>query len=187
VSQSRGLLKIFTTCPECRGAGSLIANPCQECRGAGAVLEKKQVQVRIPPGVDQGTRLRLRGEGEAGSSGGPPGDLYIEVQIAPHPRFTRDGKDLQYRAQLSFVEAALGSEVEIPTLNSSTRLTIPSGTQPGATFRIPGEGMPDLRGNSRGDLVVEVDLKTPTDLTPKQEKLLKEFLKLSEQETRKAK
>ncbi|MEW6660026.1 MAG: molecular chaperone DnaJ [Thermodesulfobacteriota bacterium] len=187
VSQSRGLLKIFTTCPECRGAGSLIANPCRECGGAGAVLEKKQVQVRIPPGVDHGTRLRLRGEGEAGRSGGPPGDLYLEVQIAPHPRFTREGKDLQYRAQLSFVEAALGSEVEIPTLNSSTRLTIPCGTQPGATFRIPGEGMPGLRGNSRGDLVVEIDLKTPTNLTAKQEKLLKEFLKLTAQESPKAK
>ncbi len=187
VSQSRGLLKIFTTCPECRGAGSLNSNPCKECGGAAAILERKQVQVRIPPGVDNGTRLRLRGEGEAGAAGGPPGDLYIEVQIAAHPRFTREGKDLQYRTQLSFVEAALGSEVEIPTLNSSTRLTIPSGTQPGAVFRIPGEGMPGLRGNSRGDLLVEIDLKTPTQLTPKQEKLLKEFLKLSEQETRKAK
>ena len=180
VSQSRGLLKIFTTCPECRGAGSLIATPCKECGGAGAVLEKKQVQLRIPPGVDQGTRLRLRGEGEAGSSGGPPGDLYIEVQIAPHPLFTREGKDLQYRAQLSFVEAALGSEVEIPTLNAHTRLTVPSGTQPGAPFRIHGEGVPDLRGDSRGDLVVEVELKTPTNLTSKQEKLLQEFLRLSE-------
>jgi molecular chaperone DnaJ len=187
VSQARGLLKIFTTCPECRGAGSLIASPCKQCGGAGAVLEKKQVQVRIPPGVDQGTRLRLRGEGEAGYSGGPPGDLYLEVQIAPHQLFSRDGTDLQYRAQLSFVEAALGSEVEIPTLNSATRLTIPSGTQPGATFRIPGAGMPGLRGNSRGDLVVEVELKTPTNLTSKQEKLLKEFLKLTAQETPKSK
>jgi len=187
VGQSRGLLKIFTVCPECRGAGSLIANPCQECHGAGAVQEKKQVQLRIPPGVDNGTRLRLRGEGEAGSRGAPPGDLYIEVQIAPHQLFTREGKDLQYRAQFSFVEAALGSEVEIPTLNSSTRLTIPSGTQPGATFRIPGEGVPDLRGNNRGDLVVEVELKTPTKLTAKQEKLLKEFLKLTEKEVPKSK
>jgi len=187
VGQARGMLKIFTTCPECRGAGSLIASPCQECHGAGAVQEKKQVQLRIPPGVDNGTRLRLRGEGEAGSRGGPPGDLYIEVQIAPHQLFTREGKDLQYRAQLSFVEAALGSEVEIPTLNSSTRLTIPSGTQPGALFRIPGEGVPDLRANSRGDLVVQVELKTPTNLTSKQEKLLKEFLKLTEKETPKGK
>jgi molecular chaperone DnaJ len=187
VGQARGLLKIFTTCPECRGAGSLITTPCKACHGAGAIREKKQVQLRIPPGVDNGTRLRLRGEGEAGSSGGPPGDLYIEVQVAPHPLFTREGKNLQYRAPLSFVEAALGSEVEIPTLNDQTRLTIPSGTQPGALFRIPGEGLPDLRGNTRGDLVVAVELKTPTNLTPKQEKLLQEFLKLTEKETSKSK
>jgi molecular chaperone DnaJ len=186
VGQARGLLKIFTTCPECRGAGSLITTPCRECQGAGAIREKKQVSLRIPPGVDTGTRLRLRGEGEAGAAGGPPGDLYIEVQVAAHDLFTREGKNLQYRTQLSFVEAALGSEVEIPTLNSQTRLTIPSGTQPGATFRIPGEGIPSLRGNSRGDLVVEVELKTPTNLTRRQEELLKEFLKLSEKETRKA-
>jgi molecular chaperone DnaJ len=181
------MLKIFTTCPECRGAGTLIATPCKQCRGAGAVREKKEVQLRIPPGVDNGTRLRLRGEGQAGAAGGPPGDLYIEVQVSPHPLFTREGKNLQYRAQLSFVEAALGSEVEIPTLNAHTRISVPSGTQPGATFRIPGEGLPGLRGNSRGDLVVEVELKTPTQLTPRQEELLKEFLKLTEQETRKAK
>ena len=180
VGQARGLLKIFTTCPECRGAGSLITTPCRECRGGGAVREKKQVQLRIPPGVDQGTRLRLRGEGEAGVGGGPPGDLYIEVEIAAHPLFTREGKDLQYRARLSFVAAALGAEMDIPTLNSRTRLVIPPGTQPGATFRISGEGFPDLRGNSRGDLVVEVDLQTPTHLTPQQESLLQEFLRLSE-------
>ncbi|MFZ5451320.1 MAG: molecular chaperone DnaJ [Thermodesulfobacteriota bacterium] len=186
IGQTRGLLKIYTTCPECRGAGKLIATPCQECQGAGAIWEKKQVQLRIPPGVDNGTRLRLRGEGEAGKAGGPPGDLYIEVQVAPHELFTRDGKNLQYRAQLSFVEAALGSEVDIPTINSScARLTIPSGTQPGATFRIPGEGVPGLRGNTRGDLLVEVELKTPTNLSPKQEKLLKEFLELSAQESAK--
>ena len=183
VGQARGLLKIYTTCPECRGAGSLITSPCKECQGTGAIREKKQVQLRIPPGVDNGTRLRLRGEGEAGAAGGPSGDLYIEVRVAPHALFTREGKNLQYRAQLSFVEAALGSEVDIPTLNSATaRLAIPSGTQPGATFRIPGEGVPSIRGNSRGDLVVEVDLKTPIDLSPKQEKLLKEFLKLTEKE-----
>jgi len=180
VGQSRGLLKIFTTCPECRGAGSLITSPCKACRGAGAVREKKQMQLRIPPGVDSGTRLRLRGEGEAGTGGGPPGDFYIEVDIAPHALFTRAGKDLQYQAQLSFVAAALGSEVDIPTLNAQTRLTIPPGTQPGAAFRIRGEGLPDIRGNSRGDLVVEVALHTPTQLTPKQEELLQEFLRLNE-------
>ena len=181
VSQSRGMLRIFNTCPECRGAGSIIPSPCTTCEGNGVVQEKKQVQVRIPPGVDQGTRLRLRGEGEAGSFGGHPGDLYIEVQIAPHPLFTRDGKDLHYQARLSFVEAALGKEVQIPTLHSYTQLQIPPGTQHGASFRLKGEGLPGLKGTHRGDLVVTVDLKTPTRLTPRQEELLKEFLSLFEE------
>jgi molecular chaperone DnaJ len=182
VSQSRGLLRIFNTCPRCHGAGSIVTAPCPDCRGAGMVKEEKQMQVRIPPGVDADTRLRLRGEGEAGTQGGPPGDLYLEVQVAPHPLFTRQGKNLHYRAPLSFVEAALGTEIKVPTLSSESRLAIPPGTQPGATFRLPGEGLPGLKGHSRGDLVVEVDLKTPTRLSPKQEKLLKEFLRLLEKE-----
>ena len=179
VSQSKGLLRIFNTCPRCHGAGSIVTAPCPDCRGEGMVKEKKQMQVRIPPGVDAGTRLRLRGEGEAGTQGGPPGDLYIEVEVAPHPLFARQGKNLHYRAPLSFVEAALGTEIKVPTLSSESRLAIPPGTQPGATFRLPGEGLPGLKGHSRGDLVVEVQLQTPTRLTPSQEKLLKEFLKLS--------
>lgn len=179
VSQSRGILRTFNTCPQCRGAGSVIPSPCNHCEGAGVVKEKNQVQVRIPPGVDQGTRLRLRGEGEAGNLGGPPGDLYLEVEMAPHPLFTREGQDLYYQAQLSFVEAALGTQVKIPTLNSHTHLKIPAGTQHGASFRVPGEGLPDLRGNTLGDLVVAVALKTPSQLSPRQEKLLKDFLKLA--------
>jgi molecular chaperone DnaJ len=180
VSQSRGLLRVFNTCPECRGAGSLITSPCHDCNGYGSVKEKSRVHIRIPPGVDNGTRLRLKGEGEAGRYGGPPGDLYIEVQVAPHPIFTRDGKDLHYQAQLSFVEAALGTKIAIPTLRDQTFLDIPPGTQAGAVFRIKGEGMTGLRGNTRGDLLVEIQLKTPTNLTPRQEELLKEFLRLSE-------
>ena len=188
ISQSKGLLRVFNTCSQCRGTGSLVASPCKACRGKGLIKEKKQMQVRIPPGVDEGTRLRLRGEGEAGTLGGPPGDLYIEVQIAPHPRFSRQGQDLLYRAPLSFVEAALGTEVQVPTFNQGpARLTIPPGTQPGSRFSIPGEGLPGLRGSHRGDLVVEMELKTPTGLTPKQEKLLQEFLRLTGQETPKAK
>ena len=143
--------------------------------------------MRIPPGVDTGTRLRLRGEGEAGSLGGPAGDLYLEVQLAPHPLFTRQARDLHYRAQLSFVEAALGTAITIPTLNSRKRLEVPPGTQPGATFRLRGEGLPGLKGNPRGDLVVEMALETPTNLTPQQKKLLKEFLKLQEPKSQKIK
>ena len=180
VSQSTGLLKIFNTCPDCQGAGAIITSECPACQGAGVISEKKQIQVHIPPGVDTGTRLRLRGEGEAGTHGAPPGDLYLEVCVAPHPVFTRKHKDLYYRAPVSFVEAALGTEVEVPTLTASTRLAIPPGTQPGATLRIPGRGLPGLRGKPAGDLVVVVDLQTPTQLSEQQKQLLQEFLKLKD-------
>ena len=176
VTQNRGLLRVFTTCPTCRGAGSLIPHPCETCGGAASNKEERQMQVRIPPGVDTGTRLRLRGEGEAGRRGGPPGDLYIEVQVAPHPFLRRRGRDLLYRTELSFVEAALGWKVAIPTLNGGASLAIPAGTQSGEIFSLPGIGLPDLKSRKRGDLLVEVALKTPTNLTTHQEELLKEFL-----------
>ncbi len=179
VSQSKGLLQALSPCPECRGAGTIINSPCSACQGAGVIKEKKRIQVRIPPGVDTGTRLRLRGEGEAGTYGGPPGDLYLEIYVTPHPIFTRRQKDLYYRAQLSFVEAALGTEMEVPTLTSQSRLVVPPGTQPGATFRIPGLGLPGLRGKPPGDLVVVVDLQTPTQISQQQKRLLEEFLRLS--------
>jgi molecular chaperone DnaJ len=182
VSQTKKQLKIFNTCPQCQGAGTIVPSPCTTCHGAGLIKEKKSLQVRIPPGVDAGTRLRLKGEGENGRGGGKPGDLYIEVQIAPHPLFTRKQLDLYYQTRLSFVEAALGTEIEVPTLDSQTRLKIPSGTQPGAAFRIRGKGLPGLRSKSRGDLVVVVDFQTPTSLSPQHRRLLKEFLRLSETE-----
>ena len=180
VSQSQGLLKIHHICPECQGVGTVIASPCAACQGTGTTKEKQQIQVRIPPGVDTGTRLRLRGEGEAGTNGAPPGDLYLEMYVTPHPVFTRKGKDLYCRVQLSFVEAALGTEAEVPTLTTQTRLVITPGTQPGATFHIPGLGLPGLRGNAPGDLVVIVDLQTPTRLSDQQQQLLAEFLRLQE-------
>ncbi|HZE21620.1 MAG TPA: DnaJ C-terminal domain-containing protein, partial [Desulfobaccales bacterium] len=179
VSQSKGLLRALSTCPQCQGSGTIITSPCSACQGTGMVKEKKRIQVRIPPGVDTGTRLRLRGEGEAGTRGGPPGDLYLEIYVTPHPIFTRRQKDLYYRAQLSFVEAALGTEVEVPTLTSQTRLIIPPGTQPGAAFHISGLGLPGLRGKPPGDLVVVVDLQTPTQLSQQQKRLLEEFLRLA--------
>jgi molecular chaperone DnaJ len=136
------------------------------------------MQVRIPAGVDNGTRLRLRGEGEAGRFGGPPGDLYLDVHVEPHPLLGRRGRDLLYGTELSFVQAALGWKIEVPTLNGCVPLKIPSGTQSGAVFQLQGEGLPDLKSKKRGDLLVEVSLKTPTDLTSRQEELLKEFLKI---------
>ena len=183
VSQSRGLLRVFTTCPVCRGTGSFIRHPCESCGGSGMTREERQMQVRIPPGVDNGTRLRLRGEGEAGRFGGPPGDLYIDVQVEPHPHLDRRGRDLLYHTELSFVHAALGWEITVPTLNgNSANLHIPPGTQSGEFFSIKGEGLPDLKTKKRGNLLVEVSLKTPTQLTPHQEELLKEFLKAESQE-----
>jgi molecular chaperone DnaJ len=176
VSQSRGMLRVFTTCPVCRGAGSFIPHPCETCGGSGTIKEERQIQVRIPPGVDTGTRLRLRGEGEAGRFGGPPGDLYIEAQVMPHPFLRRKGRDLLYQTELSFVEAALGWEIIVPTLKGDAPLHIPPGTQPGEVFSLKGEGLPDLKTRKRGDILVEISLKTPTSLSPHQEELLKEFL-----------
>ena len=178
ISQSWEFLKMVNQCPDCHGAGTISTAACVNCGGRGTVKEKKQLQVRIPPGVDHGTRLRLRGEGEAGIRGGPPGDLYLEVQIAPHPYFTRQKQDLHYRATLSFVEAALGTTLTIRTLNSHTQLKVPPGTGNGAAFRLPGQGLPGLKGKPWGDLVVEVALETPSNLTPQQKKLLQEFRKL---------
>ncbi len=181
VASSRGVLRVFTTCPACRGEGEVITSPCPGCHGNGVVREDKTMHLRIPPGVDQGTRLRLRGEGESGRHGGPPGDLYIEVQLAPHPTFTRQGRNLHYQASLSFVAAALGVQLTVPTLNGQpASLAIPPGTQNGAAFTVKGEGLPDLKDSHRGDLVVEVQLQTPNNLTPHQEELLKEFLRLED-------
>lgn len=181
VASSRGLLRVFTTCPACRGEGAVITSPCLNCRGNGVIREEKAMHLRIPPGVDHGTRLRLRGEGEAGRHGGPPGDLYIEVQLAPHPTFTRQGRNLYCQAPLSFVAAALGTQLTVPTLNGKpASFIIPPGTQNGVAFTVKGEGLPDLKNSRRGDLVVEVQLQTPNNLTPRQEELLKEFLRLQD-------
>ncbi len=178
VSQTRGMLRVFSNCPACRGAGSFIPHPCEACSGSGMTREERRMQVRIPPGVDNGIRLRLRGEGEAGRFGGPPGDLYIEVQVAPHPFLFRQGRDLLYRTDLSFVEATVGWEITVPTLDGQAPLIIPAGSQSGAVFSLKGKGLPDLKSKQRGNLLVEIALKTPIRLSPRQEKLLKEFLQL---------
>jgi molecular chaperone DnaJ len=176
VSQFDGFFRINTTCPHCLGTGGEGANPCPECHGLGLQKQKKDVTIKIPAGVDEGTRLRLRGEGEVGQFGGPPGDLYIDLKVTPHQLFKRDGHNLIHRVQLSFVEAALGIDIDVPTLDGSLPLTIPEGSQSGAKFTIYGEGVPVLRGNGRGNLIIELELQTPTDLTSRQADLLRKFL-----------
>ena len=179
VSRSQGFFTVRTTCPVCRGGGQMIPNPCKSCGGSGRVMDHKKVSVRIPGGVDNGSRLRLTGEGEPGPNGGPPGDLYVFIHVDSHEFFERHELDLVCAIPISFVQAALGDEITVPTLTDERLLKIPKGTQPGDLFRFRGEGVPSLRNNNhRGDQIIQVNIKTPTSLTKKQEGLLKEFAKL---------
>jgi molecular chaperone DnaJ len=177
ISRTQGFFSIRTTCPQCRGQGRSIPHPCDECRGMGQVERVKRVSVRLPAGVDTGSRLRLTGEGEKGTHGGPPGDLYVFVHVTPHEFFKRDENDIVCQIPISFVQAALGDTIEVPTLNGTKPLEIPKGTQPGDTLRFKGEGIPFLRGRGRGDQIIQVLVKTPTRLNKKQENLLREFAK----------
>ncbi len=181
VTRTQGFFSVSTTCPHCRGEGIMIAEPCPECQGRGVILKQKKISLKIPAGVDTGSRLRLSGEGEEGVGGGPPGDLYVILSVQPHEFFRREGNDLICQIPLSFPQAALGAELDIPTLNGSRRLTIPPETQSGEVFVLRGEGIKDLRGYGRGDLHVEVVVKTPTDLTAEQKELLREFEKLEQE------
>ncbi|MBM4287504.1 MAG: molecular chaperone DnaJ [Deltaproteobacteria bacterium] len=176
INRVDGFFRINTTCPHCHGTGGAQSDPCELCLGLGLQRQERNVTIKIPAGVDEGTRLRLRGEGEAGRFGGPPGDLYIDLKVNPHPHFKRDGHTIIYQAKMSFVEAVLGAEIDIPTLTGTIPLTIPAGTQTGTRFTLYGEGVPVLRGNGRGNLVVELELQTPTKLTARQEELLRKFL-----------
>jgi molecular chaperone DnaJ len=178
VIQSSGLFTISSTCPHCHGHGKFIDTPCAACRGAGKERTVKTVELKIPAGVETGSRLRLRGEGETGDHGGPSGDLYVFLQVAEHEFFTRDGDDIFCRVPVSFVQAALGAAIEVPTLSDTEKIKIPRGTQTGRVFRLKGKGIPHVRGYGRGDQIVEVVVKVPTDLTRKQEELLREFEKL---------
>ncbi len=178
VGRSQGFFTIRTTCPQCRGNGQVVSRPCYVCSGQGQVLKHKTVSVRIPAGVDTGSRLRLNGEGEAGFRGGPPGDLYVFIRVKPHEFFHRNGSDVICRVPISFVQAALGDKIDVPTLTAEQQLAIPKGTQPGEQFRFRGEGIPSLRTGRRGDQIIQIDIKTPTGLNKKQENLLKEFARL---------
>jgi len=178
VSRNQGFFTVRTTCPHCRGRGQSIPHPCTRCRGAGQVMAKKTVTVKIPPGVDTGSRLRLTAEGEAGSSGGGPGDLYVFIHVEPHEVFERDETDVICQLQISFVQACLGDSIKVATLQGKTTLDVPKGTQPGDVLRLSGEGIPSLRHGTRGDQIIEIQIKTPTSLTKKQISLLKEFDRL---------
>jgi molecular chaperone DnaJ len=177
VRAQQGFFTIERTCPHCRGQGRIIRNPCKACHGAGLVQKERTLQIDIPPGVEEGTRIRLAGEGQAGLNGGPPGDLYLFISVKPHALFQRDGHDLYCRAPVSVVTAALGGGIEVPTLDGGrARVNIPEGTQSGRQFRLRGKGMPVLRGGSMsGDLYVEVVVETPVKLSKKQKELLRAF------------
>ena len=175
VSRSQGFFTVRTTCYQCNGSGQIIPHPCKNCRGLGQVRVSKKVTVKIPGGVDNGSRLRLSGEGEAGTYSGSPGDLYVFIHVEPHEFFERDNTNIICQINISFVQAALGDTVAVPTLNGKKALKIPKGTQPGDLFRFRGEGIPSLRNGKRGDEIIQVLIKTPTNLNKKQEALLKEF------------
>ncbi|MCK4984322.1 MAG: molecular chaperone DnaJ, partial [Desulfobacterales bacterium] len=162
VSRSQGFFTVRTTCPTCRGNGRIIPYPCPKCRGTGQVMASKKVAVKIPAGVDHGSRLRLTGEGEPGVYGGPPGDLYVFIHVQPHEFFKRQDTDIICEIPISFVQAALGDKISVATLNGKKTLEIPKGTQPGDIFYFHGEGIPALTGRGRGDQIIQVAIKTPT-------------------------
>ena len=179
VRAQQGFFTIERTCPTCQGLGRVVKNPCRVCSGSGRVQRERTLNVNIPQGVEDGTRIRLASEGEAGLRGGPKGDLYIFLSVAPHPLFKRDGQDVLCHVPVSFVTAALGGHVEVPTLGGGrARVAIAEGTQSGRQFRLRGKGMPGLRGQgANGDMFVEVGVETPVHLTKKQQELLREFEK----------
>ena len=175
VRMQQGFFSIQQTCPACKGAGTMISDPCDNCHGRGRVRKTRTLSVKVPAGVDDGDRIRLSGEGEAGRNGGPPGDLYVEIRVNPHKIFERDGADLSCEVPISFSTAALGGEVELPTLDGNVALKVPGGTQSGKVFRLRGKGVTTVRDPRRGDLFARVAVETPVNLTNEQKELLKKF------------
>jgi molecular chaperone DnaJ len=181
VLQSHGFFNVRATCPQCRGAGQTIRSPCRGCAGAGRVARTRELEIRVPPGVEDGMQLRLEGQGEAGPSGGEPGDLFCVLRVREHPIFAREGDDLHCHVPVSFPQAARGASIEVPALPAgTTRMKVPSGTQPGQVLRLRGQGLPNVRGYGRGDLLVHLDLEVPSRLTRRQEELLEEFARIEE-------
>ncbi|HYY41665.1 MAG TPA: molecular chaperone DnaJ [Pyrinomonadaceae bacterium] len=182
VRYQQGFFSVARTCGTCRGTGRVIKNPCADCRGAGRVEREKQMEVKIPAGVETGSRLRLVGEGESGAQGGPAGDLYVVIHVKEHERFERQGSNLYTSVPVTFAQAALGSEIMVETLTAEQPLKIPAGTQTGTVFRLKGQGMPVLGGRGHGDLYVSVTLRTPTTLTREQRRLLEELSKIEDRD-----
>jgi molecular chaperone DnaJ len=182
VRAQQGFFTVERTCPTCGGTGQIVRNPCKVCKGTGRFERERALSVNIPAGVETGTRIRLAGEGEAGVRGGPPGDLYIFIEVKEHPIFQRDGIHLYCPVPISITTAALGGEVEVPTIDGGkSRVKIPAGSQTGKQMRLRGKGMPALRGGGVGDMVIELRVETPVNLTPRQRELLREFERLSEE------
>lgn len=175
VRMQQGFFSVQQTCPHCRGTGKMITDPCGTCQGEGWVRKENTLKVKVPPGVDNGNRIRLSNEGEAGENGGPPGDLYVEIHVKQHPIFERDGNNLYCEVPISFTSATLGGELEVPTLNNRVNLKVPNGTQTGKLFRIRGKGVRAVNGGGMGDLICRVVVETPVNLTWRQRELLEEF------------
>lgn len=175
VRYQQGFFSVARPCPKCEGSGVNVTDPCQTCHGESRVMREHSINVKVPAGVEDGTRIRYQGEGEAGKLGGPAGDLYVELRVKAHKFFQRDGDDLHCVVPVSFPQAALGDELEIETLEGVAVLKVPEGTQSGKSFRIKGKGVPHLNSNGKGDLIVEVRVQTPNKLTKKQKELLKEL------------
>lgn len=178
VVHAQGFFRVQTACPKCHGEGTIITEPCNDCHGEGLVRKTKKVSLKIPAGVDTGARMRLRGEGEGGRKGGQPGDLYVIMHVEPHDFFHREGNQIHCLFPLSMTQAALGATVEVPTINGSSQLVIPAGTQPEQIFTLRGEGVPSLRGKSPGDMLIEIKVVIPTRLSSREKELLAEFDKL---------
>jgi len=175
---SQGFLTVSQTCSRCRGEGRIVEHPCAACRGLGQTKAERTLTVKVPAGVETGTRLKLAGEGEAGVRGGGPGDLYVVIVVKEHPLFTRQGDDIYCEVPVSFTQAALGAQIDIPTITGKTTLKVPPGTQTGAEFRIRGKGFPNVRGYGHGDLLARIFVEVPTHLTAKQRDVLEQYAKL---------
>jgi molecular chaperone DnaJ len=182
VRYQQGFFSIAKTCGQCGGQGTIVKDPCRKCRGTGATTRAQSLNVKIPAGVDAGSRLKLRGEAAGGLNGGPPGDLYVVINVRDHPLFTRSGNDIVCEMPVSFPQVALGDEIQVPTLKGTVKMKIPAGTQSGSIFRLRGKGVPDIRGYGRGDQLVRVNVETPRKLTQKQRQVLQEFARATGKE-----